>query len=78
MKISKSNIPWEESCRCLFDSIVCLITFDAIEFTPNWRIQVPWRYDKGLKRRFRVWCNFVFDIPGDLVEVLTLGRFTLE
>ncbi len=67
-----------ESCRCLFDSIICFATFDAIEFTLDWRVQVPWRYDKGLKRRFRVWWNFVSDIPVELIEVLTLGRFTLE
>ncbi len=78
MKISKSNIPWKESCHNLFDSIVCLLTFDAIEFTEKWRIQLPPRYNKGLKRRIQVWWNIVSDIPGELIEVLTLGYFTLE
>ncbi len=78
MKIIKSDHSWKYSCRELFDSIICLLTFDAFEFTEKWRIQVPWRYDKGLKRRVQVWWHFVSDIPEQLIEVLTLGRFTLR
>ncbi len=78
MKITKSYWSWRESCRALFDSLVCFLTFDAIEFTKNWRIQVPWRYNKGLRRRIGVWWWYTCDIPEELIEVLTLGRFTLR
>ena len=76
MKISKSIWPWRESCRDLFDSIVCLLTFDAIEFTENWRIEIP--YDCTFKIRFRIWWRYTCDIPKALFEVLTLGYFTLR
>ncbi len=77
MKIIKSDHSWDWSCRDLLDSFVCLMTFDAIEFTEKWRIQVPWRYDKNFKRRVRVWWSIISDIPEQLVEVLTFGRYTL-
>jgi len=78
MMISKSSRSWKESCSCLFQSLVGILTFDYVAFYAGQGFHWVDRCDLPFLKNVRCWWWWVTFIPEELVEVLTLGYFTLR
>jgi len=71
MKIVKSTRDWEDSCYFLFLDVVAFLTFRFYLIDRGF-------YLKPNGRRFKIWWFWACRIPEELVEVLTLGYWSLR
>jgi len=75
MKIIKSFFHWDDSCFQLLQSFVSLLTLRYVYLNCELRFLFPKYPNFGA--RLRVWYRSMYVIPEELVEVLTLGHWSL-